>query len=225
MDYQKDLQRLKTKYDRLRMFYFNEKGKRDQLLQQRSQLELQLQKAVDNLDLLEKVRLLLQKTSEFAREQSRRQIESIVTNCLQYIFDSGIDFRIEINEVRGRPEAEFFVFSSMNGEAVKTRPQEARGGGVVDIISLAIRVAMLQCSNLDIKGPIILDEPAKHVSEDYINRVGEFLKQVSERFDRQVIIVTHDRHLSEIADKCYRIEMSDGISNAFVFLDTNFKKD
>ena len=31
-------------------------------------------------------------------------------------------------------------------------------------------------------------------------------------FNRQVIMVTHNRHLSEMADKWYRIEMSDGVS-------------
>jgi len=83
---------------------------------------------------------------------------------------------------------------------------------VIDIISLAIRIAMLECSNLEIKGPIILDEPAKHVSDDYITHVAEFLKQVTHMFQRQVIMVTHNRHLSEMADRWYRVEMKDGIS-------------
>jgi len=67
--------------------------------------------------------------SEYAREQSRVQIESLVTHCLQYIFDSNIEFKIEINEVRGRPEAEFYVVSNFGGTQIKTKPQEARGGG------------------------------------------------------------------------------------------------
>ena len=99
---------------------------------------------------------------------------------------------------------------------LKTKPQEARGGGIVDIISLALRVAMLQCGPGKIEGPLLLDEPAKHVSEEYITQVGEFLRQVSKSFNRQVIIVTHDRHLSEIADKSYRIELKEGISNTAI---------
>jgi len=153
------------------MYYYNQKGKMDQLTEQKTSLGTQLRKALYNIDVLEKVRLLLQKVSEYAREQSRVQIESLVTHCLQYIFDSNIEFKIEINEVRGRPEAEFYVVSNFGGTQIKTKPQEARGGGVIDIISLAIRIAMLECSNLEIKGPIILDEPAKHVSDDYITHV------------------------------------------------------
>ncbi len=201
-----------NRHEDAKKHFYNQKGKRDQLLEQRSDLERQLQKILNNIDILDRVKVLLQKVSEYAREQSRVQIEALVTNCLQYIFDSSLEFKIEINEVRGRPEAEFYVISKYGGTEIKTKPQDARGGGVVDIISLAIRIAMLECSNLENKGPIILDEPAKHVSDDYITQVAEFLKQVTKMFNRQVIMVTHNRHLSEMADKWYRIEMNDGVS-------------
>lgn len=210
--YHEQLLKIKNRLEEAKIHFYNQKGKREQLLEQKSTLEKSLQNALNNIDVLEKVKVLLQKVSEYAREQSRVQIEALVTNCLQYIFDSSLEFKIEINEVRGRPEAEFFVISKYGGAEIKTKPQEARGGGVIDIISLAIRIAMLECSNLDNKGPIILDEPAKHVSEDYINQVAEFLKQVTKMFNRQVIMVTHNRHLSEMSDKWYRIEMNDGVS-------------
>lgn len=211
-EYREQLLKIKSRHEEAKIHFYNQKGKREQLLEQKSGMEKALQKALDNIDILEKVKVLLQKVSEYAREQSRIQIEALVTNCLQYIFDASLEFQIEINEVRGRPEAEFYVISKYGGTEIKTKPQEARGGGVIDIISLAIRIAMLECSNLDNKGPIILDEPAKHVSDDYINQVAEFLKQVTQMFERQVIMVTHNRHLSEMADKWYRIEMHDGVS-------------
>lgn len=210
--YRDEFYKIKTRYEKAKIYYYNRKGKKEQLCEEKSRLSQMLQKVLDNIDTLEKVRMLLQRVSEFAREQSRAQIESLVTNCLQYIFDTNLEFKIEINEMRGRPEAEFYVVSNFGGTVVKTRPQDARGGGVIDIISLAIRIAMLECSSLDIKGPIILDEPAKHVSDDYIVQVAEFLKQVTSMFKRQVLMVTHNRHLSEMADCWYRIELQDGIS-------------
>jgi len=212
MDYVSELNSIKKNYDDIKRVYFNLKGKQEQLSMRKSELEAYLQRIVDNIDMLGKIRSLLQKVSEFAREQSKQHIESLVTNCLQFIFDSNLEFKIEINEVRGRPEAEFYVLSNLNGEMIKTRPQDSRGGGVVDVISLSIRIAMLECSNMDIKGPIILDEPAKHVSEDYIIQVAEFLKQASVMFQRQVIIITHNKHLSEIADKWFQVDMVDGTS-------------
>jgi DNA repair exonuclease SbcCD ATPase subunit len=212
MDHDAELEKLKTKYDNTRKVFFNMKGKEEQLQQRKSELEVQLQKILDNIDLLEKVSVLLKKASEYAREQSRLQIESLVTNCLQFIFNSALEFKIEINEVRGRPEAEFYVLSNINDEVIKTRPQDSRGGGVVDVVSLAIRIAMIEYGSMNINGPIILDEPAKHVSDDYILQVAEFLKQVSAMFQRQVIIITHNKQLNEIADKWFYVDMEDGVS-------------
>lgn len=216
MDYENQLQELRYQYEKIKESYFSEKGRMSQLELEKDRLQLELQKVLNNMELLNQVRVLLQKVSEYAREESRRQIEVSVTQCLAYIFDSDLEFKIEIKEVRGKPEAEFYVINNQNGSSLKTKPQEARGGGVVDIISLALRVAMLQCSSIKIDGPLILDEPAKHVSEGYITHVGEFLRQVTKTFGRQVIMVTHDRHLSEIADKAYRIELKEGISNTII---------
>lgn len=203
---------LKKRTEKLKIFYYNQKGKKDQLESQRDNLQEKLEKSLKQIDVLEEVRILLHKVSEFAREQSRKQIEELVTDCLQFIFDSNIEFQIEINELRGRPEAEFYVVSNLKGYKVKTKPQDARGGGIVDIISLAIRIAMLESNSTGHKGPMILDEPAKHVSDDYIMGVAEFLKHVSMMFDRQIIMVTHNKHLSEISDKCFRVEIENGAS-------------
>lgn len=212
MSYNEEIRSIEKNLQELKNWYYSQKGKKEQLEESKNKLEERIDLSSDSIDIFEQVRILLQRTSDYAREQAKIRIESLVTNCLQYIFDSSIEFKIEVSEVRGRPEAEFFVISKIDGETVKMKPQEARGGGVVDIIALALRLAMLQCSSIDINGPIILDEPAKHVSDEYIMQVAEFLKQVSAMFDRQVIMVTHNKHLAEIADKALRIEQMEGKS-------------
>lgn len=63
-----------------------------------------------------------------------------------------------------------------------------------------------------VQGPIILDEPGKHVSEDYIVPMIEFLKSVGETFGRQIILVTHNTHLTESADSAYYVRLSSGKS-------------
>jgi len=221
MDYYEEIEDLKKRHDKLKGEYFSRKGRKEQLELQKDSISREIKRLEESIEITEKVRILIQKVSEYAREQSRRQIESLVTGCLQYIFESDLEFKIDIHEVRGKPEAEFFVVSKINGEEIKMRPQEARGGGVVDIISLALRFAMLQCSNINTEGPVVLDEPAKHVSEEYIARVGEFLRQMAKIFDRQIIMVTHNRYLSEIADVKYKVEMRDGVSKVAVPTDVH----
>ena len=213
-DYSKDIKAIKHRYEGLKRHYYLQRGKEEQLKEKAHGLQQEMSNAAESLETLEGVKVLLQKTSEVAREKSKEHLESLVTSCLKFIFDEDIEFTIEIDEVRGRPEAEFYVLSRSGDMVIKTRPQESRGGGVIDIISLAIRIAMLENNNLGLRGPVILDEPARHVSEEYITKVAEFLKQASIMFKRQIIIITHNRFLSELADRSYRIEISDGISVA-----------
>ena len=169
-------------------------------------------------EVLTQVSLLFQKTSEFAREQSKRQIEDTVTKCLQFIFETDIEFLIELSEARSVPIADFFVQSNYTeGYSIKTKPEIARGGGVVDIISLALRIAFLQQNQPILSGPLILDEPGKHVSNDYIFNLGEFLKQSSNIFNRQIIMVTHNPHLSQISDRAFQVKNKKGISEVSLY--------
>ncbi len=201
------LNSLDKRISELKDFIARESGKKEKLSEQLNESKSDLLVISNNIELLEKVIILYQKTSEFAREQAKVQIESLVTKCLQFIFESNIEFLIEIEELRNKANAEFYVINENEDLIIKTKPELSRGGGVVDIVSLALRIAFLQIHKPRIEGPLILDEPAKHVSEDYIYNVGDFLKQTSEMFNRQIIMVTHNQHLSNISNFCYRVEL------------------
>jgi len=198
---------LENQINKLKDYLSRESGKRDKILELIETDKNKILKLNDDIELLEKVNILLQRTSEYGREQAKKQIEIIVTNCLQYVFDSNIEFVIEIEELYGKPNAEFYVITKVEEEVIKTKPELSRGGGVVDIISLALRTSFLQIHKPLIEGPLILDEPAKHVSEEYIFNVADFLKRISEMFDRQVIMVTHNNHLSSISTNAYRVHL------------------
>ncbi|NLM06203.1 MAG: ATPase, partial [Tissierellia bacterium] len=143
---------------------------------------------------LEKVVVLLKKTAEYTREQAKKQIENLVSGCLKFIFEEDIKFEIEFKGAdtgTGSNRADFYVITDYNGYNVKTDPATSRGGGVVDIVGLALRVAFIQTSQPVSEGLLILDEPAKHVSVEYINRVSDFIKKTSDTFNRQIIMITH----------------------------------
>ncbi|MCK9442917.1 MAG: ATPase [Tissierellaceae bacterium] len=209
-----NLQDLESILNESRDVLSRELGKRDKIIEQIDTYTERLNIIQSELDLLSKVAVLLQKTSEFSREQAKKQVESLVTKCLQFIFESDIQFTIEIDELRGKSSAEFYVTNKNENLIIKTKPELSRGGGVVDIVSLALRIAFLQTHKPRIEGPLILDEPAKHVSDDYIYNVADFLRQTSELFNRQIIMVTHNNYLSSIGTNAYRIDIKDNVSTA-----------
>lgn len=197
---------LNGELSKLNNYISREEGKKEKLTEQLQYYKSEKKKVSAELEILEKVTIIFQMTSEYAREQAKKQIETLVTKCLQYIFESNVEFVIELEELRNKANAEFYVTDTIDDLIIKTKPELSRGGGVVDIISLALRIAFLQIHKPPIEGPLILDEPAKHVSEDYIFNVGIFLKQTSELFNRQIIMVTHNNHLSAISNNTYRVE-------------------
>lgn len=210
MNNYKDLEECLSKLD---SYISKEQGKREKILEQIEENKKIIEDIQHQVELNEKVSILLQKTSEFARNQAKIQVESLVSNCLQYIFENNMEFSIEIEELYGKPSAEFYVITKDGDMLIKTKPEQSRGGGVIDIISLALRIAFLQIHKPKIEGPLILDEPAKHVSEDFIFNVADFLKKASEMFNRQIIIVTHNNHLSAIGSNTYKVSLNGTISN------------
>lgn len=165
----------------------------------------------ENEDLL-LVDSLLKQTADFSRDQASIQIKSIVTSCLKLVFSNNMEFEIELSQSRGKNSAEFFILEKQEGKEYKYKIQDSRGGGVIDILSLSLRLAFLLKYSPNIEGPLILDEPAKHVSDEYIFNVSDFIKKISEEFDKQIILISHNEHISSIGDKGYRVTKENMIS-------------
>ncbi|MBM7623270.1 ATP-binding protein [Sporohalobacter salinus] len=206
------INKLEKNIDKKKEEYNLRKGQRDQLVDEKKERQKRIKKLKEEIEVFEETRILLQETAEYAREQAKQQIENLVTKALQYVFGSEFSFKIEIEEKRGRPSAEFYVVSDYQDQKLKNNPQTARGGGIVDVVSLALRIAILESYRPKVAGPLVLDEPAKHVSEEYISNVAQFLKHINQHFSRQVIIVTHKSYLSEIGDKAFQVKLREGIS-------------
>jgi energy-coupling factor transporter ATP-binding protein EcfA2 len=86
------------------------------------------------------------------------------------------------------------------------------GGGVADVVSLALRVAFLEVARPMVPGPLVLDEPAQQVSHRFLSRVARLLKGFSDSFGRQLIVTTHNQPLSGTADAVFVLRMEAGTS-------------
>lgn len=205
--YRKELEKKRTHLN-------TRKGQRQQLEQEIVHAKQEHDDSRKSLLELQESLILLQRTSEKAREFGKQRLEEITTSALQFVFGPDVRFEIELGESAGRPQAEFYLVSNQAGKEVRTKPMESNGGGIVDIIALALRIAVLQIHHdPQINGPIILDEPGKHVSEEYAERMATFLQQMSAHFKRQIIMVTHQPYLAEIADQSFEVQMIGGKSN------------
>lgn len=202
--------------DEMKRNYNVQKGRHDEIISQITKLNNDIDNITQNSSAKEVVRILLQKTAESARIKAKERLENIVTNALRYIFGENFYFIIELGSHGDKPIAEFYVATEQNGVLVKNKPQDSRGGGIVDIVSLALRMAFLELhQNPRINGPIILDEPGKHVDEESAVHLAMFVKEMSTFFNRQIIMVTHQPLLADIADRAFRVELRQHSSHVF----------
>ncbi|EGY78634.1 hypothetical protein [Peptoniphilus indolicus] len=206
-----DINTINEKIEKLETNLNIQKGRRDIVEKNLNSKLDKINTLKNDYSVLSQVEILLNMASEYGREQAKTQVESLVSSCLSFILETDIEFVIELTDgkITG---ADFYVVSNYDGYTVKTQPENSRGGGIVDIISLALRIAMIEIYNPKIEGPLILDEPGKHVSEEYIFNLGEFLRKSSTMFHRQIIMVTHNKYLSEICDKSFLVEQRNSVS-------------
>ena len=143
-----------------------------------------------------KVRAIFQQASETTQKQLEFHISGLVSTALAAIWDDPYEFLLEFVQRRGKTEADLWVVR----EDSKIKPLEASGGGVVDVLSLALRMAFWSLTKTT-RALLILDEPFKHLSGDLQAKASDMLKVLSEKLGLQIIMISHISELVSGADK------------------------
>lgn len=157
---------------------------------------------------------LLTKIGEDRQQAAQRQIEALVTQGLQTIFGEELSFHL-VQVVRGkRPEIDFLVRSRLDdGTIVDTDVMDARGGGLAATVGFLLRLVVLLLSRRRQETVLFLDETFAHVSAEYVPRLAQFLRELTDKTGVQIILVTHDPEFAEWADVRHRFELRDGVTS------------
>jgi DNA repair exonuclease SbcCD ATPase subunit len=158
-------------------------------------------------DNLLKVRTLFQGAAEATQKQLEFHVSGLVSSALKAVWDDPYKFILEFVQKRGKTEAELWI--ERDGERMK--PLDAAGGGVVDIISLALRMAFWSLTKTS-RPLLILDEPLKQLSADLQSKASDMLKSISEKLGIQILMVTHEKALLDAVDKQFEVKLVDGVS-------------
>lgn len=128
-----------------------------------------------------------QEITKQLQQQAHTAIATTVSRCLGAVFDEPYEFKIRFESKRGRTEAQL-VFCR-DGETID--PMTAAGGGVVDVAAFALRVSTLFLQKPAVRKLLILDEPFRFVSAEYLPRVAALLEMLSVEMELQIVLVTH----------------------------------
>lgn len=156
-----------------------------------------------------KKKFLLQEACDTARKTSYDRFATIATMGLQQIFGKDISVEIVASEKNSVPTANFFVRTKYDGYETLTNPTDSDGGGVADIISLSAFICMNILYGDKNTAPLFLDEPTKFVSAGYSSAVAKFIKDISEEYGKQIIMVTHAKETQYSADAVFNVALDD----------------
>lgn len=180
------------------------KGEYEAIKNEKLKKEAELAALERKLEVFDKARVFLLELSKKQRNSIKQLFEESISNALQYIIhDEDLYFEIEITESRGSAEVNFYLKMVRDGKIVRIDLDDSQGDGYIDVISLAINTVMY------LKGrnncPLILDEPAKQLSEGYREAAGMYLQEISELFDFQIIMITNVEQLSNFGHAKYKV--------------------
>lgn len=181
------------------------KARRDLISKQIEEKELILEISKDDLETSSQARWILTEAAQLTQSRFKERVESLVTMAIRSVFDRPFIFRLEFERKRNKMEVAPIVVEMVNGEErVYEDPKDDMGGGIIDIISFAFRIVLWSLENPRSRNVIILDEPMKYMGK-LIFLGGQVLREISHKLGFQLIIVTHDDELIEIADRSYEV--------------------
>ena len=140
------------------------------------------------------------------QKQLSVKIDTIVNLALATCFGDEYTFKLNYVPARGKTEVEFLLLQ--NGKEID--PMNQNGGGLIDILCFALRVAVFNISHTD--DVMVFDEPFRFVSKGLREKVAEVVHTFSERLNIQILEVTHVEELMDNSDKRFVIKKINGVS-------------
>jgi len=141
---------------------------------------------------------------EVTQQQVKEGFNKLITYILQYIFEQDYKFELEFGRRGNLQECNFKVISPDGVEITDTL--EALGGGILDVLSFGLRLVLMELIKPRYEGFICLDESFKHVSINYLPKISALLKETNKRFNKQIIMTTHQELLKFAADNIIEIK-------------------
>lgn len=202
-----DLVDLETQVKAKRRELDKQQGQARSLALRGKELQGEIVMLKQQITLHEKVTSLLNTIGEERQQKAQTTIESLVTMGLQTIFGSELSFHL-IQRVSGnKAQIEFIIRTTLSdGSIIDTDVMSSRGGGLSSVVGVLLRLVILLLSKPS-NSFLVLDESFSHVSAEYLDRVSDFLKEVTTKTNVQIILITHQTELIENADICYRFSL------------------
>lgn len=188
-----------------------QKGRFESLQERKQSIDDKLSELSNKVIAIEEAQVFIQNVAQETQSQLKINLVAIIQLCIDAIFPGKYKFDIDFTIERNRTVARLLYLR----DGFEIDPLSQCGGGIVDITSLALRIALWSIGKTD--NVIILDEPLKNLQPVELNKLGfEVIRNLSKKLGLQFIIVNNSigsENLLDVSDKIFEVAMGkDGIS-------------
>ncbi len=180
------------------------KGRQSLLNEQIDGTNNKLAELVHNREIFTKEVEVLTVVQEMTRNKIKEGFENMVSYALRSVFNQDYKFVLNFDKRGNLSELDFNILAPERTEAGDVL--EGFGGGVIDVASLALRITLMEISKPRMMGFICLDESMKHLSKLYVPNCCKWIKKISKDLNRQIIWVTHNEDIVNLADNVIKLE-------------------
>lgn len=171
----------------------------------------------EEIELHARVITALTTVGEERQAYAQHQVEGLVTQGLRAVFGENLTFHVIQGTSGGQATVDFTISSEyvagdkagINCDApvlVETPVMSARGGGVAAVTGFLLRLVVLLLTPTA-RRILFLDETFSHVSAEYRESLGLFLREVCDRAGVQILMITHDETYQNYADQRHELTM------------------
>jgi len=152
-----------------------------------------------------KARWVINEVSTATQKTFQDRVEKLTTMAIRSVFDRDYEFKLKLEVKRNKPECRLVI---VEGREEFDDLTFDKGGGILPIISFALRVVMWNLERPRSRGVLILDEPLKGAvghDGDLLTKTAMMFRGISSRLGLQLIIITHEPLFVEIADRAWKV--------------------
>lgn len=205
MNYNSELTQLESKLNSLNSELSSLNGKCELLSKQNENSNAKLIDLNHKKEVYRKSIELLNLVQLSTNKRIQDGFKSIIGYALKYVYNDNYAFGLEFNRRGNLQELNFNIETPTCKSPFD--PMDTSGGGVLNIVSLALRVAILELHKPKIEGFLVLDEPFAQINgKENLEQAGKFLTAINKRIQRQIIMVTNGDSLLNIADNIIEVK-------------------
>lgn len=204
MNYNLELTQLESKLTSLNSELSSLNGKCELLSKQNENSNAKLSDLIHKREIYRKSIELLNLVQLATNNKIKEGFKNIVSYALKYVYNDNYNFELEFGRRGNLQELDFNIETPTCKSPFD--PMDTSGGGVLNIVSLALRVAILELHKPKIEGFLVLDEPFAQINgKENLEQAGKFLTAINKRIKRQIICVTNGNQLLNMADNIIEV--------------------